>query len=108
MHKLYFSLEALKDLDEIWTYMTQELRAPEAAQSTLDKILDKTEALKRFALMGARLSSITAFDSEYRFLVSGNYIVFYRVMKDRVFVDRVLSARRDYMRILFGKSEDIE
>ena len=108
MNKLYFSPEALNDLDEIWTYIARELQDSEAAQSTLDKILDQAENLKSFALIGPRLSSITVFDSEYRFLVSGNYIIFYRVREDSVFVDRILSAKRDYLRILFGKTEDIE
>ena len=41
-------------------------------------------------------------ESDYRFLVSGNYLSFYRTYGNEVYVDRILYARRDYMRILFG------
>ena len=34
----------------------------------------------------------------------GNYISFYRAYDSEVFIDRILYARRDYMRILFGDS----
>ena len=40
--------------------------------------------------------------SDYRFIVSGNYISFYHVYGKEIYVDRILYARRDYMRILFG------
>ena len=43
-------------------------------------------------------------ESDYRFIVSGNYISFYRAYDSEVFIDRILYARRDYMRILFGDS----
>ena len=41
-------------------------------------------------------------ESNYRFLVSGNYLSFYRTYGNEVYVDRILYARRDYMRVLFG------
>ena len=52
--------------------------------------------------MGAPLSSIIELETGYRFLVSGQYTAFYRYEDNAVYVDRVLSGRRDFMRILFG------
>lgn len=40
-------------------------------------------------------------ESDYRFLVSGNYLIFYRAYGAEVYIDRVLYGRRDYLRILF-------
>ena len=45
---------------------------------------------------------MTDIESDYRFIVSGNYISFYRAYGKEVYVDRILYARRNYMRILFG------
>lgn len=54
------------------------------------------------------LSSIADIESDYRFIVSGNYISFYRSYGSEVFVDRILYARCDYMRILFGDGKKDE
>ena len=57
--------------------------------------------MKDFAEMGTPLSSIADVGIDYRFLVSGNYMVFYRVQGDDVCIDRVLYGRSDYMSVLF-------
>ena len=44
---------------------------------------------------------MTDIESDYRFLTSENYMVFYRVNGQDVYIDRVLYGRRDYLRILF-------
>jgi plasmid stabilization system protein ParE len=52
--------------------------------------------------MGALLSSIADVDSDYRFLVCGNYLALFHVETERVCVDRILYGKRDYLSILFG------
>lgn len=103
MNDLRYSPEALNDLDEIWTYIFEELQNPTAAQKTVDGILDTTEMLKEFPEMGPELSSVTDVESGYRVLVCGNYLAFYRVTGAEVSIDRILYGRRDYLRILLGK-----
>ena len=70
--------------------------------------MDAVDQLADFAEVGAPLTSVADIESDYRFLVTGNYLTFYRVYENGVFVDRVLYGRRDYLRILFGDmmSED--
>jgi plasmid stabilization system protein ParE len=106
MNKLYYSPEALNDLDEIWEYIFEDLQNPAAAQNTVNGILDSTEKLRDFSEMGPPLSSITEVEGDYRFLVCGNYLSFYRVKGEEVYVDRILYGRRDYLRILFNPSEE--
>jgi plasmid stabilization system protein ParE len=55
-----------------------------------------------FPLSGAPLSSIYDIATDYRFLVCGIYIVFYRPQGDAVLIDRILYGRRDYLAVLFG------
>ena len=64
--------------------------------------------MRKHSLIGASLSSITDVESDYRFLATGNYLTFYRVYGNDVYVDRVLYGRRDYLRILFGDTQDEE
>ena len=47
------------------------------------------------------LSSIADVGTNHRFLVSGSYMVFYRVQGSNVYVDRILYGRSDYMSVLF-------
>ncbi len=101
-NKLYYSPEALKDLNDIQEYITAELCNPSAAQSVINKILDKIEKLKDYPGMGAKLSGIVNIESDYRFVVSGKYIAFYRHVEKNVYIDRVLYGRRNYLNIIFS------
>lgn len=100
MNSVHVSEAAQNDLDEIRGYISRELENPPAALSTVRKILDSIRILRAHAMAGAPLSSIAAVETDYRFLVSGSYIVFYRAAGNDVYVDRVLYGRRDYLRVL--------
>ncbi len=108
MNNLHLSKEAKNDLVEIKAYITEELENPDAALATVSRIIKKIRILKNQAYVGTPLSSIADTESYYRFLVSGNYLVFYRVYGKDVYIDRVLYGRRNYMRILFGDAQTDE
>jgi len=101
MHKLRINPLASKDLMEIKEYITQELENPTAAANVIRKIIRNYEQLKEFPMLGVDLSSKITVSTDYRYLVSGNYIVFYKVDEVYVSVYRILYARRDYLKILF-------
>ena len=88
-------------MDDIWDYIVSELQNRSAAERVIDCIMDAVDRLENFAEMGTPLSSIADVGMDYRFLVSGNYMVFYRVQGSDVYIDRVLYGRRDYMKVLF-------
>lgn len=96
-----FSPEALKDLDEIYNYIANILKSPGAAENTVSKILDKTDLLEDNPEVGIQLFFENNLFSGYRYLISDNYLAFYRISTDFVFVDRVIYGKRDYMKILF-------
>ena len=100
-NKIHYSPESRRDLDDIWDYIVSELQNRSAAERVIDCIIDAVDPLKNFAEMGAPLSSIADIGTDYRFLVSGNYMVFYRVQGNDVYIDRVLYGRSDYMSVLF-------
>ena len=100
-NKIHYSLESRRDLDDIWDYIVSELQNRSAAERVIDRIMDAVDPLKNFAEMGTLLSSIADVSSEYRYLVSGNYMVFYRIQGSDVYIDRVLYGRSDYMSVLF-------
>lgn len=108
MNNLHLSDEAQNDLVEIRDYIAIELENPTAALATVRKITKAIRTLRDHAMLGPSLSSVANIESDYRFLVSGSYLTFYRVYGKEIYVDRVLYGRRDYLRILFGDTSDEE
>ena len=104
-NKIHYSAEARRDLDDIWDYIVTDLCNDSAAERVVSDIMDAVDQLENFSEMGALLALIANVDSDYRFLVSGNYLIFYRVSGMDVYVDRILYGRRDYLRILFGDTQ---
>lgn len=52
--------------------------------------------------MGKKLSAVIDVETDFRYCISGSYLIFYRVDSQYISVYRVLYERRDYVRILFG------
>lgn len=106
MHnKIQYSPLALKDLDEIWDYITNELMNPSAADNTVNGIMDMIDGLDGFPETGSRLLFDDGLDSGYRFIVFKNYLAFYHIQEKLIYVDRVMYGKRDYMRVLFSDME---
>jgi len=101
MNKLSISPDARKDLEAIKAYVNDELENPIAAVNVVSRITKSIKNLKDMPGVGTPLSSKVPFDTDYRFLVCGNYLAFYRYEDKTIYVDRVLYGRRDYVKILF-------
>lgn len=101
MNKVILSFDAKEDLNEIRKYITEDLNSPSAANGVVAKITKSLRNLESHPFIGAPLSSIVDFETNYRFLVCGNYLAFYRSEENTVYVSRILYGRRDYLKILF-------
>jgi toxin ParE1/3/4 len=106
MNKIFLSPEAQNDLIEIRRYITDDLDNLTAANNTIANITKRIRTLAEFAEIGAPLSSVINFYTDYRFLVCSKYIAFYRTENKEIYVDRILYGRRDYLKILFGDLPD--
>ena len=104
MAKILYSDTAIQDLEKIGDYIAEKLKNPIAALNTVSGIQDSIDKLEDFPSMGAPLSSVARISSDYRFLVSGSYLVFYREQEDSVYIDRVLYGKRDYLSLLFDSA----
>ena len=108
MAQIHISPEASNDLAEIKNYIAMELEHTAAALNTVSKITKSIRGLERFPDIGVPLSSIIDIPTDYRFLVTDNYISFYRHDGNAVYVARVFYAKRDYLKILFGELPEQE
>lgn len=107
MHEIIFSPEAIIDLQQIKTYIAEDLCNNQAAIDSVSKIIKRIQVLADFPEIGTPLSSITGFETDYRFLVCGSYTAFYRIENQTVNIIRVLYGRRNFIKILFGEPNPI-
>lgn len=103
--KIRVTPAALNDLKEIRSYIENDLSNPIAANNVIKCIIDDYSCLEISPLMGPSLSTKVPFDTDYRFIVSGNYLVFYKADDEYVSIYRILYGRRDYLKIIF---DDVE
>lgn len=103
MTELRVSPEAANDLREIRQYIAAQLDVPVAAQKLFSHILKSMRGLEDFPESGLRLSSVLNIETGYRFQVCGNYLIFYRLEKQTVYIIRILYGRRNYLKLLFGE-----
>ena len=103
MANILMSTSAERDLEQIGDYIAKQLKSPKTALNTVKKIRTSIDKLADFPLIGTPLASIIAIESNYRFIGCGNYLAFYRVQGNDVFIDRIIHGRRDYVTILFGE-----
>ncbi|HEX2946788.1 MAG TPA: type II toxin-antitoxin system RelE/ParE family toxin [Clostridia bacterium] len=101
MNTLKISPEAANDLVGIKNYISQELSSPQAAVNLTTKITERIRGLLEYPGMGASLSAVIDIQTDYRFLVCDNYLIFYRYEDEAIYVIRILYGGRDYMKVLF-------
>ncbi len=105
MHTIKLSPKAVKDLKEIKEYISTELSNEIAANNTVKMIMSKIKLLETSPIIGIKLTNIVSIETDYRFIVCGNYIAFYRYDEDYIYIVRVIYGKRNYMEILFNNNE---
>jgi len=106
MAEIRIAPAALEDLKEIKRYISEKLDNPSAAERVVRRIINKYSRLKYSPFIGSPLSKVIPVETDYRYIVSGNYIVFYKVDNEVISIYRILYGRRDYIKVLFGDISD--
>ncbi len=99
MADVVFAPQAKTDLTEIGDYIAFQLHNKSAARRIIAQIRKTVMGLQRFPEMGTPLLHVPV---TYRYLISGNYMIFYHLDDGNACVDRILYGRRDYLSLLFG------
>ena len=86
------------DLLEIQDYIARD--NPAAAEGVIKAILDLIASLGEFPERGRIPKDAILKASGYRYLLHGEYLVFYKVLRLQVRVYRVVHGRRKYEEIL--------
>lgn len=92
---------ALQDLKDIREYISVKLCNPTAAERIIRKIISSYSQLTESPFIVTSLDTKINITTPYRYLVSGNYLVFYKTNDAFVEVIRIIYGRRNYIKILF-------
>lgn len=109
--KLVIAPAARDDLLEIKEYISVKLCNPTAAVNVVKRIISDYKKLPDSPEIGIPLDRKIPVKTPFRFIISGNYLVFYQVKNDTVEIHRILYKGRDYFRILmpkeYARTEDL-
>ncbi len=94
---IVFSKKSELQIDEIYQYVYNASNDKETAKKFVNELLDKTEILKKHAFVGRQLELIDNIVTQYRFIRYKDYLIFYRVDDKKVYIDRILSSKQDYV-----------
>lgn len=101
--ELAWSPAAVDDLEAAVGYIESELASPVAAMRLVDSAIEKAQLLADVPGAGTALRALSGIDTGHRYVVCGNWMVFLECDSGRALVVRVLYAKSDCMRTLFGE-----
>jgi len=89
---------AEQDLEELVAYLNT--LSHDAAIRFFDKLTEEISSLSEMPQRCPRPRDLALAAKGYRYLIVGNYLVFYVVEGDTVQIRRILYGRRDYKQLL--------
>lgn len=101
--KIELLAPAWQELDEI-AQMHLSLVGAKSAEQITTKLLDAIENLSTSPYMGKSIEESLLRDEGYRRIVCGNYLCFYKVIGQTVYVYHIVDGRRNYPK-LFEETE---
>jgi toxin ParE1/3/4 len=90
MNELFFSPQAVADLDSILDYIARD--KPGAATAFVRQLREKCRTLAQFPLLGESRDELVP---TLRAFAVGSYVIYYRPLPDGVRIERVLHGSRD-------------
>ena len=96
-----YSPEAIRDMDMIFDDVFMVSRDLDVTRRYLDDLQDKIESMMNQPKTGTPLYYEELFTGYYSVRFK-EYLAFYRLDGNMMYVDRVLQRKRDYMAVLFG------
>ncbi len=100
MRKIDILPIAESDIGEIIDFIAKEKNS--AAEQWLNNLEKNISLLANQPPLGSIPKDQTIAATGVRFLVVGNFLIFYVVMPKKIQIRRVLHAKRDYMNLLKG------
>ncbi len=97
-YEIRFLQIAEEDFSEIISYIAMD--SPKSAANLAEKIAKDIEILSYNPQLGRVPSDEDIKILGYRYLIVRNYIVFYTIEDDKIFIHRILHGARNYKELL--------
>lgn len=97
IRNIVFSKKAEEQIHEIFNYVFSLSNDLATAEAFINKLLDEVEILKKQAFIGRELILVDNIKTQYRFIRYKNYLIFYRVDNQKVYIDQILNSYQDYV-----------
>jgi len=92
--KVIWTNEAIQDTKSIFNYY--KFRASiKVAKSIKDKILASTKSINKQTRKGRFEELLSHKNEEYRYLLTGNYKVIYKIIEEDIYIMKVFDCRRN-------------
>lgn len=99
MFKINYSNLFMDDFAEALVYIKEVLKNEDASNNLKSNTNDKIQEFKKYPHTGTRLYNDNI-ETKYRYIRVNNYYVFYYVKNDKVYIDRFIYAKRDFIKVL--------
>ena len=99
MYKIIFTDEFDEEIQQIYDYISKNLKEKEIADRFISKVYGRIEDLKIFPKMYMKIEKMDRLHNEYHRLVVNNYIVLYTVdeLKQIVAISHIYYKRKNYL-----------
>lgn len=102
--EIVYSPSAQNDLDRVWDEVYEASQDFDIADKYIKDLMTSIREKKKYSKSGKQLFYMDDFTGIY-YVAFKEYMAFYRIIDNMIEVGRVLFARSDYMKTLFGRSD---
>jgi plasmid stabilization system protein ParE len=88
-----------RDIDNVISFLTVAEYEPDSIKAILEGFYQDMSRLRDTPYIGAKLANKTSIPNEYRYLLSGQYLIFYKVYENEkiVRIFHVYHSREPYL-----------
>ena len=104
-YRIRYSPVAQDDADAIWDDIAEFLGDDDRADAYVEGIVDEISSVRSYPQSGSPLYYGHLFTGFY-WVLFGNHKAFYRVVDNWIEVERILHAKSDFMKMLFGDESE--
>lgn len=99
-YQIHITKTAERDLIAAADYIEFSLKNPSAADDLLELAEERISQLSYFPEKHPIIDEPVLYSWEIRFIVINNYLAFYKIIGDKVYILRFLYEKRDWISIL--------
>ena len=98
-YKVIITPTALKEINKIYTYISEDLYAKSAAIKLMQQVEDQVQRLKYMPQIHTKIEKYDSLKRIYRRIVIKNFIILYTIDEENkiVYVSHMYYGRRNYL-----------